>query len=268
MRHLAWHLHTFRWRALAASVGVFVLVGWYSATRLSSVTEATAWDAWLLSLQGPRPGNLVLLDVTQWWLLYVLFLYLTGDIPNADLLARGEGLLPRLGSRRHWWVGKLAALGILVMAYTAAVLIAILGGAGARLPMISVIHPEIFGLTRTVEPLSLVVAVFLLVSSTLLSLAVLQWYLSLRYRSAFHGFLAVMGLMTVSLFLGMSRLVPARWLPGTQSILTWHRLYDAQVDFSISWSLLYNILLVALLLAVSFRSIVRLDILGHHAHHT
>jgi len=268
MRHLAWHLHTFRWRALAASVGVFVLAGWYSATRLSSVTQATAWDAWLLSLQGPRPGRLVLLDVTQWWLLYVLFLYLTGDAPNADLLARGGGLLPRLGSRRSGWAGKLAALGILVMAYTAAVLIAILGGASARLPVIAVIHPEIFGLTRTVEPLPLVVAVFLLVSSTLLSLAVLQWYLSLRYRSAFHGFLAVMGLMTVSLFLGMNRLVPARWLPGTQSILTWHTLYDAQADFSITWSLLYNTLFVALLLAVSFKCIVRLDIWGHVAHHT
>ena len=55
MRHLAWHLHTFRWRALAASVGVFVLAGWYSATRLSSVTRQPP-GILAASLQGPRPG--------------------------------------------------------------------------------------------------------------------------------------------------------------------------------------------------------------------
>jgi hypothetical protein len=192
-------------------------MGCHNATRLGDITEATIWDAWIAALMGPRFGRIALTDMTFWLVFYVLFLYLIGDMANADLLSRGYGLLPRLAGRRRWWVGKLVMLAVLTLLYTAVYFAALLVGAGLRLPTAPIIHHNALGLAHSVQVLPFSVEVFVLVTSTLLSLAVLQWFLSVMWRQSFQAFLAVLCLMTLSLFLGIRHLVPVRWLPGNQS---------------------------------------------------
>ena len=100
--------------------------------------------------------------LTQWWLLYVLFLYLTGRHPTRTSWRAAKGL-------RHAWgvggagVGKLAAR-ILVMAIPQPSS-CILARNRARGCDTSVIHPEIFGLTALRAAVAWV-AVFLLVANT------------------------------------------------------------------------------------------------------
>lgn len=267
MTHVWWHLRSIRWWQFLLAPLLFGLLGWHNVLRLDHVASTTIWDAWVVALAGPSLDGFDLASLTYWLMPYLLFFYLIGNVPNDDLLVRGYGLLPRLGGRLRWWVGKLVMLGVLATLYTAICFAAILAGAVLRLPATLTINHEALGLSASVQELPFVIQVFVLVNSTLIGLAVLQWFLSIIWHSSSQGFIAVMGLLMFSLFSGMQGFIAVRWLPGTQSALFWHNCFDVGVaDFSISWSIGYNVTLVVALVTVSTWTMSRLDIVSHRTH--
>ncbi|MDH5506975.1 MAG: hypothetical protein OEZ02_07115 [Anaerolineae bacterium] len=265
-----WH----GWQMLAVA-GLFGFVGWSSSQRLigmapigASSLAANVWDAFFLGLAGPSVWGGTILDMLPWFAAHVLFFYLVGDLANGELLERGVTILPLVGGRLRWWWGKTVTLLILVAAYTCLGLAAVLAGAWSSLPWGGQTSawmtsgelwywPAEFGLRQ------LWGYTFLLYGSTLLAMACLQTITSVITRRSFYGFATVSMLLLMSWGAGIDRPGLARWLPGSQSMLLRHTVFDASVpSLTMAWSLAYNTILALAAMSIGAIVIARMDIYG------
>ena len=105
---LRWYIWRKRW-LLPLPVLLFIAYRSYNAVRAlgaSGVTLPNAWDVLFLALGNPYNIYLAI---------GLLYLYLLCDLlPEPEL---GQLVLFRLGSRRSWWLGKLATLTIATLIY-------------------------------------------------------------------------------------------------------------------------------------------------------
>lgn len=105
---LRWYIRRKRW-LLPLPVLLFIAYRSYNAVRAlgaSGVTLPNAWDLLFLALGNPYNIYLAI---------GLLYLYLLCDLlPEPDV---GQLVLFRLGSRRNWWLGKLATLTIATLVY-------------------------------------------------------------------------------------------------------------------------------------------------------
>jgi MFS superfamily sulfate permease-like transporter len=75
--------------------------------------------------------------------------------------------------------------------------------------------------------------------------------------------MAVVVVMLVSWLLGTDSPTLVRWLPSSQSMLLRHTLFEPSVpEFSVQWSLLYNVMLALVAIGGGRWYIARMDIFG------
>lgn len=275
LRLLTWNLGA-AWRLwwVPATIGLFLLLGWGAAGRAAAYVESTGagipanmWDGLYIAFAGPGSGAA---SLPGWLAIHLLFFYATGDLANGELQRHGYGVVPQVGSRGRWWRGKVAVLLVLALGYGALGILATIAGSLIRLPW-SWQGSELVrsgDLAQAVElsPAALVTLTFLLFAGTLFALATFQAALAVTWRSSIYSLTAIAVILILSWLLGADNRELIRWLPGSQSMLLRHTLFNSSVPgFSLGWSYLYNALLALLAIGFGAWRVRRLDIVASSA---
>lgn len=272
-RILLWNLRTtLRWWHILATIAIFGLLGWSSALYVLmflSELDKNVWDAFFVSFAGPGVWSTSILEMLKWFVPHLLFFYLMGDIAEGELRFRACAIIPLIGSRRLWWLGKVVILFIFSAGYTLSGVGIVILSATTMLPWST--NPSPFLLSGPLWPVPntlhvsiLITWAILLVGSTLFTISLLQVALSIWWRNAFHAFAFVSALLVLSWLLGLETPGIVRWLPGSQSMLLRHTALDSTVsDFTLAWSMVYNLVTALFTFLVSIAYVHRLDILKH-----
>jgi len=261
----------FRWKSLLWTVVLFAVIGLFGVYEVVSYPTALSenvWDVLFVTFSGPGLTNDSLFEFVHWFLPYLFFFYLFGNIAEEDLSQRGVSLIPLIGSRRKWWLGEVVTLLILSLFYVVTGVATILIVSRCFLPWSANLSPFLLssGIWQTI-PKDLTVAmlllrwIFPLFFGTLVAVSFLQMALSLQWRNAFLSFIAASAMMILSWLFGIRHPSVVRWLPGSQSMLLRHTFLEPKVHgFSLAWSLGYNAVIILAVLVVSFICIRRIDI--------
>ncbi len=261
----------FRWKNLLWIVALFAAIGLfgvYEVVSYPTVLSKNVWDVLFVTFSGPGLTNDSLFEFVHWFLPYLFFFYLFGNIAEEDLSQRGVSLIPLIGSRRTWWLGEVVTLLILSLFYVVTGVVTTLIVSRCLLPWSANLSPFLLssGIWQTI-PKDLTVAmlilrwIFPLFFGTLVAVSFLQMTLSIWWRNAFLSFIAASAMMILSWLFGIRHPSVVRWLPGSQSMLLRHTFLEPQVHgFSLAWSLGYNAVIILAVLVVSFICIRRIDI--------
>ena len=259
----------FRMKDLILTIVIFSLIGLFSvyeAVTFPSSSSKNVWDVLFVTFAGPPLSSNSLFSFTFWFLPYLIFFYLFGNIAEEELSQRGVSVIPLIGSRRKWWLGKTVTLFILSIIYVVISIVIILVVSSFFLPLSSRISPFLLSGTLQYIPKGITVVilikwVFLLYLSTLFTLSFVQMAFSVIWRNSFTALILVSTVMVLSWLFGIGHPYIVRWLPGSQSMLLRHTFFDSSVyNFSLNFSLVYNAVIVLIILAVSFIYIRRIDI--------
>lgn len=278
LRLLVWNLRA-AWRPwwVPAIIGLFVLLGWSGAGQAAGIVEsngtslpANVWDGLFVAFAGPGIESSSIPLLAGWLAIHLLFFYGTGELANGELQRQGYCVVPLVGSRSRWWRGKVAALLVLAAGYSALGIVAALAGALIRLPWSSqgsvLVRSGDLAPAVELSPAALVALIFLLFAGTLFALATFQAALAVTWRSSIYGLTAIEVILILSWLLGADNRELIRWLPGSQSMLLRHTLFNSSVPgFSLGWSYLYNALLALLAIGFGAWLVRRLDIVASSA---
>jgi hypothetical protein len=267
---------TVRWWHLVATLLLFGFVGRHAATRVAEVAQTSrqylsvnVWDACVLAFGGPGLTDTSPLAMLTWFVPHLLFFYLIGDMAYGELVQRGCAVVPIVGSRQRWWWGKVVTLGVLTTGYAMLGVGAVLVSASTALPWSWVWQGDVLTiLNASVAPPTVPAAVLLawvvgLFASTVSMAALWQTTLALLFHRSLYGLMAVVVVMLVSWLLGTDSPTLVRWLPSSQSMLLRHTLFEPSVpEFSVQWSLLYNVMLALVAIGGGRWYIARMDIFG------
>lgn len=262
---------TLRMKDLILTIVIFSLIGLFSVYDvviypLSS--SKNVWDVLFVAFAGPSISDDSLFNLIFWFLPYLMFFYMFGNIAEEELSQRGVSIIPLIGSRRKWWFGEVATLFILSIIYILIGIATVLIVSLFFLPWSNQISPFLFSgeLWQTIPKNTTVVTlmirwIFLLFGSTLFALSFIQMALSVIWRNSFTALILVCAVMILSWLFGIGHPYVVRWLPGSQSMLLRHTFLDPTVyGFSLTWSLVYNAVIVLIISAVSFIYVRRMDI--------
>jgi len=261
----------FRWKSLLWTVVLFAVIGLfgvYEVVPYPTALSENVWDVLFVTFSGPGLVNDSLFEFVHWFLPYLFFFYLFGNIAEENLSQRGVSLIPLIGSRRKWWLGEVVTLLILSFFYVVTGVATILIVSRCFLPWSANLSPFLLsrGIWQAI-PKDLTVAmlllrwIFPLFFGTLVAVSFLQMALALQWRNAFLSFIAASAMMILSWLFGIRHPSVVRWLPGSQSMLLRHTFLEPQVrGFSLAWSLGYNAVIILAVLAVSFIYVRRIDI--------
>lgn len=254
------------WHALSVGA-LFVFLGWSGAVRAvradgGQTLPPTVWDAFFVAFAGPDAWAITLPPMLAWFVPHQVFFFFIGNIAFGDLAERGHLVIPRIGSRRRWWWGKIVTVSVWALGYTVLGLLGVLIGSSTLLPW-SKQAGTLLSWPVVNEPGHLLGWTFLLFFTTLFAMGALQLAFSLAYRRSLHGFLAISIIALLSWLLGVDNPLWVRWLPGSQSMLLRHTPFDPSVPgFSFEWSLTYNAILAFLVIILTTQWIRRLDVFG------
>ncbi len=259
----------FRIKDLILTVITFSLIGLLSVYEIASFPSSyskNVWDVLFVAFAGPPLSSDSLFNFIFWFLPYLMFFYLFGNIAEEELSQRGVSVIPLIGSRRKWWLGKTVTLFMLSTIYVVISIVIILAVSSFFLPLSNQISPFLLSGTLQYIPegitvMILVKWIFLLYLGTLFALSFVQMALSVIWRNSFTALILVCAVMMLSWLFGIGHPYIVRWLPGSQSMLLRHTFFDPSVySFSLSFSLIYNAVIVLTILVVSFIYIRRMDI--------
>jgi hypothetical protein len=277
IRLLRWNFASWKhWRLLLPGVGIFIFLGWFSGSQLQAVShnitgDITLWDVVFLAFSGPGAWDNTILYFLPWASIHLYFLYLTGDLTNRELEDMGYSIVPQVGSRLYWWWGKAITWFFLAGIYIILGLVGVLAGAliltTFSLDLNAPLHLTTYYSTSTILVKELLLWILLLFFTTLAALATLQLVVSVVLRSSTAGFVAVAVIVFLSWILGTGNPSIIPWLPGSQSMLLRHTMFEPDIpNFSIGWSLIYNSALAGILLIASSGYIRVIDIFGKDYH--
>jgi len=261
---------TLRMKDLILTVVIFTLIGLFSVYEVATYPSPCAknvWDVLFVAFAGPSISDDSLFTLIFWFLPYLMFFYMFGNIAEDELSQRGVSIIPLIGSRRKWWLGEVVTLLILSFIYVLAGIATVLAVSLFFLPWSNQISPFLLSLKLWQIPKDTTVVtlmirwVFLLFGSTLFAVSFIQMAFSVIWRNSFTALILVCAVMILSWLFGMGHPYLVRWLPGSQSMLLRHTFLDPTVyGFSLTWSLVYNAIIVLIVLAVSFIYVHRMDI--------
>jgi hypothetical protein len=251
-------------------VVIFSLIGLFSVYEVATYPSSSSknvWDVLFVTFMGPSISNDSLFTLIFWFLPYLMFFYMFGNTAEEELSQRGVSIIPLIGSRRKWWFGEVATLFILSIIYVLIGIATVLIVSLFFLPWSNQISSFLFSgeLWQTIPKDMTVVTLmrwtFLLFFSTLFALSFIQIALSVIWRNSFTALILVCAVMILSWLFGIGHPYLVRWLPGSQSMLLRHTFLDPTVyGFSLTWSFVYNAIIVLIVLAVSFIYVRRMDI--------
>lgn len=174
-------------------------------------------------------------------------------------------VMPRFDSRESWWWSKATVLLIVTVVYTLAGAVLIIL---SSLPLTGwsgqisnrMINGELWPVTQmSIEQLLL--WTLLPFGTTLLAVVSVQTSLSVVWQDSTLALGAVAFLLVASWFIGNTSPELVRWLPGSQSMLMRHTLFESRVhNYSISWSVAYNLVLTFVALEWGAYRIRQMDI--------
>ncbi len=260
---------TLRMKGLILTVVTFSLIGLFSVYEIATFPSSCAknvWDILFVTFMGPSISNDSLFNLIFWFLPYLMFFYMFGNIAEEELLQRGVSIIPLIGSRRKWWLGEVATLLILSIIYVLIGIVTVLIVSLFFLPLSNEISPFLLSLKLWQIPKDMTVATlmrwtFLLFFSTLFAVSFIQMAFSVIWKNSFTALILVCAVMILSWLFGIGHPYLVRWLPGSQSMLLRHTFLEPTVyGFSLTWSLVYNAIIVLIVLAVSFIYVHRMDI--------
>src|SRR5450830_92502 len=156
----------FRWKSLLWTVVLFAVIGLfgvYEVVPYPTVLSENVWDVLFVTFSGPGLVNDSLFEFVHWFLPYLFFFYLFGNIAEENLSQRGVSLIPLIGSRRKWWLGEVVTLLILSFFYVVTGVATILIVSRCFLPWSTHLSPFLLssGIWQTI-PKDLSVATLLL----------------------------------------------------------------------------------------------------------
>lgn len=260
-----------RW--LLATLGVYLLVGLASAVRVADYAAASGlatniYDVLFLTFSGPSRHSENPLDGLTWLLPHLLLTFWLGDAASRELHARGVYLLPKIGSRALWWSSKMltfAAAGTVYFLVGIATVwlvgeVLVRGGTGwSELMRSGQLWPMPAGWS-TVQFLSVA---WLLFVSTAAAVVAWQNLLAVMLRNSLYAFAIASAVWIISWMGAGAGAETLRWLPGNQSMLVRHSVFDPEVvGFSLLWSLMYNAVLFVSAWWIGRGIVQRLDITG------
>jgi len=262
---------TLRMKDLILTVVTFSLIGLFSVYEIATFPSSCAknvWDILFVTFMGPSISNDSLFNLIFWFLPYLMFFYMFGNIAEEELLQRGVSIIPLIGSRRKWWLGEVATLLILSFIYVLIGIATVLAVSLFFLPWSNQISPFLFSgeiwqtIPKDMTVVTLMIRwIFLLFGSTLFAVSFIQMVLSVIWRNSFTALILVCTVMILSWLFGIGHPYLVRWLPGSQSMLLRHTFLDPTVyGFYLTWSLVYNAIIILIVLAVSFIYVRRMDI--------
>lgn len=261
---------TLRMKDLILTVVIFSLIGLFSVYEVVTYPSSCAknvWDVLFVTFAGPSISDDSLFNLIFWFLPYIMFFYMFGNIAEEELSQRGVSIIPLIGSRRVWWLGEVATLFTLSAIYVLIGIATVLTVSLFFLPWSNQISPfllslELWQIPKDTTVVTLMIRwIFLLFGSTLFAVSFIQMALSVIWRNSFTALILVCAVMILSWLFGIRHPYLVRWLPGSQSMLLRHTFLDPTVyGFSLTWSLVYNAIIVLIVLAVSFIYVRRMDI--------
>jgi uncharacterized membrane protein YuzA (DUF378 family) len=255
---------------LILTVVIFSLIGLFSVYDVATYPSSCAknvWDVLFVAFRGPSISNDSLFNLIFWFLPYLMFFYMFGNIAEEELSQRGVSIIPLIGSRRKWWLGEVITLFLLSIIYVLIGIATVLAVSLFFLPWSNQISSFLLSLKLWQIPKDTTVVtlmirwIFLLFGSTLFALSFIQMTISIIWRNSFTALILVCAVMILSWLSGIGHPYIVKWLPGSQSMLLRHTFLDPMVyGFSLTWSLVYNAIIVLIVLAVSFIYVRRMDI--------
>lgn len=275
-RLFRWNLKSsLRWWWPVAALALVAFIGWRGALEAIEVFNfsqplvmANVWDAFFITFAGPGLWDTTLLRMLGWFVPHLLFFYFIGDLANGELSLQGAAVVPLIGSRLRWWWGKMFLLAVLSVGYTILCLFVVLAVSLAQLPWswqggTLLNSGTLIPISNPVSGAELLSWVFVLLSSTLFAMSCFQTTWAILRRRSFYGFVAVSMVLLLSWLLGSENPHLVRWLPGSQSMLLRHTLFDQNVfRFSFQWSFIYNAVQALLMVCIGAWYVKRMDIFG------
>lgn len=182
-RILLWNLRTtLQWWHFPAAIAIFGLLGWSSARYVLSFPtniDKNVWDAIFVSFAGPSVWSTSFMELLKWFVPHLLFFFLLGDIAEGELRFRAYAIIPLIGSRRRWWLGKVIIILIFSAGYILFGVGIVLLIATAMLPWSTNLSPfllsgVIWQVPDTLNISTLITWVIILVGSTLFTILLLQ----------------------------------------------------------------------------------------------
>ena len=229
--------------------------------------SSTFSELFFFALGGPNNWNLSLLETLAWFIPYLIFFYLFGNMANEELQQRGFLVFPLIGSRSAWWLSNVITMSILAITYVILYILILAMGTVIGCPMINlnlstpVYFQDIWPNMVPITGIQILAIIFLLTTLTLFAMTSFQMTLSILLKRSIYGFLCISIIALLSCILSIDRPWLTRWLPGSQSILVRHTFIDSTIPgFSLQWSLLYDSVLSLFSLIVGFLYIRRMDI--------
>jgi hypothetical protein len=267
------------WARITVTITLFLLIGTLAivSTIIISIESgigANIWDVIFTVFAGVTPEASAFELALSYTPLF-LFLILFGNLVKEDLYLQPLYFLLRIGSRRAWWLGKVASLAVAAFCYYSLGMGVIFGLASRFLPFSStwsslILYPA----QEQIEPVFISTGAFifwalLLSTGTALGMVLLQWILSLVTGNSFFAVILTMFGLIISTKLGTLNANLVKWLPGTQSAILCHNYFNPAVpNFSLTWSLIYNFLWVTVCTVAGIWCLDRIDLYGNRADET
>lgn len=244
---------------LAVGVALWAFIGFQAAyTAPFLVEHSGVVDGVLVALSGPNPETLVLGDLLPWLTLHLYLVFWLGRTLESRWLTMLDMLLPRIGSRWKWMGALFLVTTAACVIYTAAALLLV----GLIVTLMQPLSLDAGVLSVAGAPtgagVEWLAVLVVLLFGTMLGLALLQLVLTLVLRYASYAFLAVVMLCLIG-WITFDNALVQQFLPSTQSMLLRHAPFSPHENFTLAWSLIYNVVWVAVLFCAGLWTVQRLD---------
>ncbi|MCB2178579.1 hypothetical protein KQH61_04105 [bacterium] len=255
-----------QWRILLLYGLLYVFLGGKIAYDGAGLVN-TFGDFYFLFFSGPDNYSIPLMQLLLWFIPQMLFYYLIGNMAYGELSQNGYILLPRIGSRKRWWLAKVISLLFISAIYLLELIVAPALGAvlalGIHINSLAepVFLTNMWPSSSAFSGFQLVCVIVLLYLSSMWFLGTFQMAISLIFKQPVYSFLLISAILLVSCIGSVNQPGLVRWLLGAQTILSRHSFIDATIPgYSLLWSLVFNLSLFIISFMMGNQVIRRLDI--------
>jgi len=258
-----------KWENFIFGIALFIFMGWNSARRILMIenTPVTLWDSVFIALAGPNGYELTLIDFLNWFVIYVVFLFLINRAFWSEIPVMNIAIISRVGSRRLWYTSYVFFVGLLCIAYSTVIILLVAIGSWLVLPNIEISSRLLNRLTlsnaHTLSVEAVIVWTWLLTIQALLTLTTLQWLFSLVLEKPICGFILTVGLCLAG-WLSIDSSLLQLLMPATQSMILRHAPFSkTNPNLTFEWSFIYGALLFIGIVFFGFIVVNQIDLTGN-----
>lgn len=253
-------------RFLAACIILFIFIAIINIFRVRNIEGSNMIDVLFLSFCGPSVNNSNLAIDLQWLLIQLVLTALLGDFAFNQIFYKSNFLLVRAKSRTKIWIGQALYISIAVLIFfligffvvAALSQIILINGTNNWFHVAS----SIYNIPSNIGKYQIIAQMFILLYLTSLCAVLLQSLISMLTKNVLIPLILIMAFHIFAINSGRINVFIVRWILGNQSMIVRHTLIDENIkNFSIQWSVVYNIVLILLILIIGVHVINKMDIL-------